>query len=217
MRKILILLVTILYSFAFDSNSINTTIITTSKHHAIVDKKIKAGMTGYVIHDNMMIAKAVALGKGNVKYLPLVKLKNTALATPQIMPQKGDKIIFGLYNFRGLIIAPNKSIYQATKEKYPNITFLNSDIFATYFENKPTTEDFQNFCKDFNVGIIDFILDKEYIVDCESFVILDEKDTTNVKYTKPFFSSYKEFSKSFFSSIPSDWGSYYKSLIKKGE
>ena len=195
MGKFLLLLVTILYSFAFDSNSINTTILTTSKHHAIVDKKIKAGMSGYVIHKNMMIAKAISLGKGNVKYLPLVKLKNRALATPAIMPKKGDKIIFGLYNFRGLIIAPNKSTYQSIQQKYPNITFLNSDIFATYFETKPTHKDFQKFCRDFNVGIVDFVLDKEYIVDCESFFILDEKNTTKTKYTKPFFSSYKEFSK----------------------
>jgi len=214
MKKILLFIFSIIYIFAFDSNSISTTILLSTKHHAIVDKKLTPGMTGYVIHNNMMIAKAISLGKGNVKYLPLVKLKNTALATPAIMPQKGDKIIFGLYNFRGLIIAPNKSAYQKTKDKYPNMTFINSDIFATYFDTKPTHEDFQNFCKDFNVGIIDFILDKEYIVDCESFVILDEKNTTKIKYKKPFFSSYKEFTKSFFSYTPDDWIAYYKSLLK---
>jgi hypothetical protein len=45
-------------------------------------------------------------------------------------------------------------------------------------------------------------------------VILDEKNTTSTKYTKPFFSSYKEFSKSLFNSIPKNWITYYKSLLK---
>jgi hypothetical protein len=213
MRKILFLFL-FTYLFSFDSNKIDTTILTTTSHHAIINQKIKAGMSGYVIQNGMMIAKAVSLGDGNVKYLPLTKLQNTALATPKVMPKNGDHIIFGLYNFRGLIIAPNQETYTKTKNKYPNINFINSDIFASYFTTKPEISDFQSFCRDFNVGIIDFILDKEYIVDCESFVILDEKNTTSTKYTKPFFVNYKSFTNAFFSSIPKSWIKYYKSLLK---
>ena len=213
MKKLLVFLATFL--FAFDSNPIYTSIMSTTKHHAIIDTKIKAGMTGYVIHNDMMIAKAMSLGKGNVKYLPLVKLKNEALATPKIMPKKDDTIIFGLYNFRGLIIAPNQEIYIKTKGKYPNINFVNSDIFASYFTTKPTKEDFHNFCRAFNVGIIDFILDKEYIVDCESFVVLNEKETKTAPYKQPFFANYNKFTDSFFSSTPSNWINYYKEMLKK--
>jgi hypothetical protein len=201
--------------FAFDSNQIKTTILVSTNRHAIVDKKIQKGLSGYVIHNNMIIAKALALGEGNIKYLPLVKLKNQALATPKIMPKKGDSIIFGLYNFRGLIIAPNQNIYLSTKIKYPNITFINSDIFATYFTTKPQKEDFFSFCRDYNVGIIDFILDKEYIVDCESFAILESHKSKVAKYTKPFFATYSKFKVGFFSSKPNDWINYYKSMLKK--
>jgi len=214
MKKFLFFIAFALNLFGFDSNQISTNILTTSKHHAIIDTKVQAGMTGYVIHDNMMIAKALSLGKGNVKYLPLVKLKNQALATPKVMPQKDDQIIFGLYNFRGLIIAPNQDTYIKTKQKYPNINFINSDIFANYFTTKPTIDDFHHFCRDFNVGFIDFILDKEYIVDCESFVILEKKDTKIQKYTKPFYANYDKFTDSLFSFTPSNWINYYKSFFK---
>ena len=214
MKKLLVFLATFL--FAFDSNSIYTSIMTTTKHHAIIDTKVQAGMTGYVMHNNMMIAKALSLGNGNVKYLPLVKLKNEALATPKIMPQKDDTIVFGLYNFRGLLIAPNQKTYIKTKEKYPNISFVNSDIFASYFTTKPTQEDFQQFCRDFNVGIVDFILDKEYIIDCESFVVLNEKEIKTAPYKQPFFANYTKFTDSLFSIKPSNWINYYKEMLKKG-
>ena len=216
MRKIILLLFA-LFLYGFNYSKIETNIVTTSKYHAIIDKQIKAGITGYVIHNNMVIAKAISNGKLNVSYLPFIKLKNSALATPKLTPQKGDKIIFGLYNHRWLLIAPNQKIYLNTIKNYPNVTFINSDIFANYFESKPEKKDFQKFCKDFNVGIIDFILDNEYIVDCESFVVLDKKNTTNQKYTKPFFTNYEKFNTSLFSSIPENWINYYKTLFKKGK
>jgi hypothetical protein len=162
-----------------------------------------------------MIAKAISLGERNIKYLPLVKLKNTALATPKVMPKKGDKIIFGLYNFRGLIIAPNQNLYISTKLKYPNINFISSDIFATYFTTKPTKQDFIEFCNDYNVGIIDFILDKEYIVDCNSFYILSKNNSNTAKYNKPFFATYTKFTQGFFSSKPNNWINYYKEMLRK--
>jgi len=212
MKKLILFLATFL--FAFDSNLINTKIITTTNQHSIVDEKIPAGMTGYVIHNDMMIAKALAMGGSKVKLLPLVKLKNEALATPKIMPKSNDSIVFGLYNFRGLIIAPNQEIYRKIKQKYPNINFISSDIFANYFTTKPTIDDFHNFCRNSNIGIIDFILDKEYIVDCESFVILDTKKTKTAPYTKPFFTNYEKFTDSLFSTTPSNWINYYKSMLK---
>ena len=214
MKKLLLLFIAI-YLFGFNSDKISTTILTTSKYHAIIDTKVPAGMTGYVMHNDMMIAKAVSLGKGNVKYLPLVKLKNEALATPKIMPKKDDTIIFGLYNNRGLILAPNQDTYIKTVSKYPNINFINSDIFANYFTTKPDIDDFHKFCRDFNVGFVDFILDKEYIVDCESFVVLEKKPIQKViPYKHPFFTNYEKFTNSLFSIVPSNWIEYYKSFFK---
>ena len=214
MKKI-IMLILITFSFGFNFEKQDTTIISTTKQTATINKNIEKGLTGYVIHNNMMIAKAISLGNNNVKYQPLTSLKNPALATPKILPQKNDHIIFGLYNFRGLIIAPNQTSYLKIKDKYPNVNFISSDIFANYFDNVPEKKDFQRFCTNFNIGFIDFILDKEYIIDCNSFVILDKKEIQPIKYTKPFFTNYDKFNKSMFSDIPDNWINYYKAMLKK--
>ena len=213
--KLILIFVSFIALFAFDNNPIKTTIITSSKTTATIEKNIPAGVTGYVINnDNMMIAKAISLGNNSVKYLPLTKLKNEALATPKVIPSTDDTIIFGLYNNRALIIAPNQNTYLKTKSNNPNTTFVSSDIFATYFTSKPDKEDFNRFCSDFNVGIIYFLLDKQYIVDCDSFVILDTKNIKSQKYTKALFVNYKKLNDSVFSSKPNNWINYYKSLLK---
>jgi len=215
MKKVLFLFCTI-FLFAFDNSKINTIIISTKNNIAVIDKNVQKGLTGYVIHNDMMIAKAESLGNNKAKLLPLVSLKNNALATPKINPKQNDKIIFGLYNLRGLIIAPNQYAYLKTKEKYPNINFISSDIFATYFNTKPKKEDFQRFCTNFNVGLLDFILDKEYIVDCNSFSVLStQKNEKDFNYTKPLFTNYKKLNHSLFESVPNNWITYYKSLFTK--
>ena len=212
--KFILIIFTTIYLFAYQT----TTIITTnSTKNAIIDKNIKKGLTGYVIHNKIMIAKVISLGNNKVKYLPLVKLKNEALATPNIIPKGGDEIIFNLYNKRGLIIAPNQNIYINIKKMNPNIKFINSDIFATYFTTKPTKEDFIKFCNEFNIGIIYFILDKKYIVDSNSFIILNEENIKTAPYKQPFFANYNKFTDSFFSSTPSNWIDYYKEMLKKAE
>jgi len=213
MNKIVLLFITT-FLFGFNSNQITATIISTNNIEAIINKPIQKGYSGYIIQNNKIIAKAIVKTKNKIKYLPFKKLKNPALANLKVLPQKGDKIIFGLYNFRGLIIAPNQKTYIQIQNKYPNIKWLNSDLFANYFETKPTKEDFQNFCNDFNIGIVDFVLDKEYIVDCNSFESLESLDTKKIDYNKPFFSSYSKFPSNFFSSPPKNWIKYYKSLIK---
>jgi len=211
--KFLSIFIAFISLFAF--NPIKTTIITTTHTTATIDKDIKPGMTGYVIHNNMMIAKAISMGHNTIKYLPLKKLKNPALATPDVMPKTDDTVIFGLYNKRALIVAPNQNIYINTQKSYPQTTFISSDVFATYFETKPTKQDFQKFCNDFNVGLIYFILDKQYTVDCNTFVVLNEKNTTTAKYKRAMFVNYSKLENSMFSSKPKNWIEYYKSMLKK--
>jgi len=214
MVKLLLIFITT-FLFGFNSNKIETTILNSGKSTSLINKDIKKGLTGYVIQNGMMIAKVISLGGKKVKYLPLTMLKNSALASPNLFPKKGDKIIFGLYNFRGLMIAPNQSIYQTKIKQYPNVKWINSDIFVTYFVTKPEKSDFQNFCKNFKVGFIDFVLDKEYIMDCNSFAVLEEKDSKSAPYHKPFFTTDTDLTKTLFSSVPTNWISYYKTLLKK--
>jgi hypothetical protein len=213
--KKLLSLIFVISAFAFTPKRINTQIlITDSKYALISNQNIQKGLTGYVIHNNGIIAMAISLRKGKIKYLPFDDLKNEALATPKIMPQKNDDIIFGLYNKRSLVIAPNQEMYIETIKKHPNIKYVSSDLFATYVDTIPTKKTFQNFCKDIKVGTIDFILDKEYIVDCQSMYILAQYDIIPQKYKNAFFSSYTKLNNSFFKSTPNNWINYYKSIIK---
>jgi len=87
MKKLLFLLVFI-NLFAFTPNSIDTKVLITDSKYAIINNRnIQNGMTGYVIHNNMVIAKALSLGDGHIKYLPFSALKNDALAKPKVMPR----------------------------------------------------------------------------------------------------------------------------------
>jgi hypothetical protein len=214
MLKLILMLLSI-HLFANELGQIDTTILKSGKLYAIIDKDVPKGLSGYVVQNKMFIAKVISLSHKRVKYLPFAKLKNEALASPDLFPKKGDKVVFGIYNNRRLLIAPNQYIYISIKNKYPTIKWLSSDLFANYFTTKPQKEDFQKFCRNFNVGLIDFILDKEYIVDCNSFVVLSTSPIHNsAKYTKPFFATYSKFTKDIFSFVPSDWIKYYKSLLK---
>jgi len=213
MKKYFLILVFI-NLFAFNPNPINTEIIATNNKFAVIDKDIQKGKTGYVIHNNSVIAKAISLGDRKVKYLPFYALKNSALATPKIMPKKYDNIIFGLYNKRALLIAPNQNEYIKTLQKHPNIEFISSDIFANYVNTAPTIKNFQNFCNDFKIGIIDFLLDKEYIVDCQSMYVLNTYKIKPKKYKKAFFTNYDKLKNGFFDSKPNNWIKYYKSILK---
>ena len=215
MLKITLLVISLILSYGFNSNKIETNIISSSKIKATIDKKIPNGMTGFIIHNNMVIGKAISNGNYNVNYLSFLKLKNDALATPNITPKKGDTIIFGIYNKRWLLIAPNQESYLKTIKNNPNISFISSDIFATYFDTKPTQKDFIKFCKDFNIGIINFVLDKNYIVDANSFIILDKTNLKKeINYKKPFYTNYKKFKKSLFSFKPKIWINYYNNMLK---
>ena len=211
MTKLLIIMINLIYLFAFNFKNNEANIL----NHNLINKHIQKGKTGYIIQNSMIIGKVISIGGNKVKYLPFEKLKNEALATPKLYPKKGDKIIFGLYNKRGLIIAPNQQFYMKTKKEYPNIKWINSDSFATYFETKPTIENFRKFCNDYNIGIIIFMLDKKYILDSQSFTILETTQLTEkYKYSKPFFASYNKFADSMFSFKPTNWINYYKSLLK---
>jgi len=213
--KKLLLLVVFINLFAFTPNSIDTKILVTDSKYALISSRnIEKGLTGYVIHNDKVIAIALSLGKGNIKYIPFTTLKNDAVATPIIMPKANDNIIFGLYNKRGLIIAPNQKVYIETMQKHPNIKYISSDLFATYVNTKPTIKTFQNFCKDTKIGVLDFVLDKEYIVDCQSMYILAKYNIIAHKYRNAFFSSYKKLKNGFFESNPDNWIKYYKSMLK---
>ena len=215
MKKIILLLYFTTFLFSFEITPITSTIVSITKNRAKIDKEIEKGVSGYIIDKNQIIGKVISNGDKSVTFLPFTKLKNSGLATPIIIPKIGNKIIFKLYYDRALIIAPTQNLYLKTKKNYPNINFLSSDLFASYFATKPNKKEFQQFCKTFNVGIIIFNLDRQFIVDCESFQILDSKFIKSEKFSKPFFVNYDKFNTTLFRTEPNNWIKYYNSILKE--
>jgi hypothetical protein len=219
MKKItLFMFVLIISLYGFDFAPQYTKIVSITNKNITIDKNITKGMSGFVLQNNMIIARAVCIGKKEAMLLPFKKLQNKALATPKIFPKVGDKVVFGLYNFVGLIIAPNVDAYNKIKAKYPYVTWVNSDIFASMFLGKPTYSTFKNFCQTYNVGVLDFVLDKEYLVDCNSFVVLNSSKLnfkTPKKWTHPLFASYTDWSEPIIGSKVKDWIEYYKKMLIK--
>ena len=208
MKKILMfsLFVVSLFSFPLETNY---KIVDSSNKFATINGNVLVGSSGIVVHNNIIIALAEAVSKNKLKYLPYTNLTNRALATPKITPKVGDTIkMYHDYN-RALIIAPNQEAYLNIKSKLKDV--VDSDLFVAMASDVTELEkkDFQKFCKAYDVGIVYFDLDKNYIVDCNTFKIIETTpNKTKPIYKKPLFSSYQ------LDKSDTNYINYYKNLIK---
>jgi len=174
---------------------------------------IKKGSSGIVLcpyeGEKIICARAISFGK-YAKLYPYRNLKNDAFALPLVYPKKGDKVIFGKNYERVLIIAPNQTLYLTFKNRYKNLTIIPIDTFAAFLDDWPTKEDFIDFANKMDIGLFVFILDKIYIVDAHSFVVLlkEELPFSFKNFKEPFYSSYN------FSVKEKNMISYYKNLLK---
>lgn len=209
---LLTLFVTFLFSLV---NKEETKLVTSGKQIGVIDKKLPAGLSGEVIQEGIIIAKAYSLGGNKVQYAPYETLRNDAFATPILYPKKEDKIVFNRYAHRGLIIAPSQEKYNEVEAKHPEVTWIHSDVFASSITRKPSKENFQEFCNSYNIGIIYFVLDKEYVVNCDNFTVIKSFPNAHpTPYTTPFYSAYTKRKVGTFDSTPADWIEYYKEYIK---
>ncbi len=115
--------------------------------------------------------------------VPIRALEQSALPSGKWAPAVGDEVILG-YNYqRGLLIAPNSSIYKKITHYHQNRSWIHPDIFAAALSSNghptPLREDFSAACRVNNIGIVSFMFDKSIItVDCQSFKILQNKSTS---------------------------------------
>ena len=226
MKKLIIsifLLINV-YANEFEIKSINA-------DSAVIEcDNLSIGQSGVVIRnlgDFNSIIKNATLAKIEdskciVNFSEFNGLVQNALPSLKENPKVGDKIIFNSFYNKGLVIAPNAKTYSKVIKKYSDKSWIHPDIFATYLESKknpsPTKENFIKFCNAYSIGLIYLITDREYIVDCNSFKVIDTKDIEieTKDEVKPFYSRLGELEASFFSfnNEIKDYKEYYKNLLK---
>ena len=226
MKKLIIsifLLINV-YANEFEIKSINA-------NSAVIEcDDLKIGQSGVVVRNlgdfNSIITNATLTkiedSECVVNFSEFNGLVQNALPSLKENPKVGDKIIFNSFYNKGLVIAPNAKTYSKVIKQYSNKSWIHPDIFATYLNSErnpsPTKENFTKFCNAYSIGLVYFILDEEYIVDCNSFKVIDTKaiELEDKNEIKPFYSRLGELKANFFSfkDEVKNYKEYYKDLLK---
>jgi len=234
MKKIVSLIVFFnIYLFAQNSfGPISATIQKIDGNKAYINSStdLSLGVSGVVIHKfdsshEAIIASATITKNqnGNIE-LRLSKfddIKQDVLPSYHIIPKVGDKVILNYHYDRAIIIAPNKEAYKNVQENYKGFTWIHPDIYATFLSSKlnttPTKESFINECKSDSIGLVFFVIkDRIYVVDCNTFSIVQQSPTIDTKTTQtPFYTriAVKGRVMNFFGSDIKDYNSYYTKLL----
>ena len=206
--RFLILFVGI-YLFSFQ-----TQIVDVKKDIISLENSVKRGVSGIVLcpyeEKKIICASCVSLGNKKAKLKVYDNLKNEAFALPVVYPKKGDEVIFAKDYERVLIIAPNQIAYLKLKEKFKDKIIIPVDTFAAFLDDLPKREDFIDFAKKMDIGLILFALDKLYFVDANSFYVVNEKklDFKPKSFKLPFYSSYN------FDIKEKNIINYYKKMLR---
>jgi len=187
----------------------------------IVEPPVPKGVTGYVIcnylNRGIICGMAMSLGDGRVTFKVFDSLKNRAMALPIVLPQKGDKIIFGKDYRRVLILAPNSNTYFQLVNRYQKEgnKVISSDLLALFMEEEediPTREDLINLAKKLNIGRY-VILTNRGIVELDGLSLQPIRilkwDGGKISYKIPFFTSYSNWE-----SVDENFLNRYKEELK---
>ena len=194
MRLILLFVFLTNYLFALINTPIHTQI--TSVHDEEVTASYvegaQVGMYGAIVHwfDK---THSIALSWVEVKKIdgetitlstaPILALEQSALPSGKWEPKAGDEVILG-YNYqRGLLIAPNNSVYKKVTYFHKEREWIHPDVFAATLSRNghptPLREDFEETCRSYNIGVVAFMFDKSLItLDCQSFKVMENKSTS---------------------------------------
>lgn len=193
--------------FAFETKPQELTISgVDSKQQTLILKanqaKFNIGETGIVIHNigsgiisNLITITQISGEEIHASYQQFKLLEQRYLPTPIITPKVGDRVIMRSFYSRAFIIAPNQKLYESIKLKFPNITFVSSDLMVADINNKgivnPSKKSFSTLCSLYSVGILMIYASNGLnILDCQSFKVLqtqalENPDKENKDY--PFF------------------------------
>ncbi len=236
MNKLFLIVLLSVYSIASMDQKITTITNVSSSEATINVGNLKVGQSGIVIHNyddesSIVVSNAIVISSNNneskVIFTKFDDLTQNALPTSNLKPSNGDTFILNYLYKKSLLIAPNGSTYNNIKEKFTAQSFFNSDVFASFLKLKynptPLKADFQEFCKNNNLGTIYFVIDKKvYIVDSKSFVILEEHNIINddAVQEQPFYTKVDEIKNGAFAWFENtnigNYSNYYTNLISLG-
>lgn len=161
--------------------------------------------------------------KTQLKILDFTDLDQDALPTLTTKPTTKDRVKMGWLHDRILLIAPNKKSYHLVAKAQKNKTFIDPDMFAVHISTQghPSVieKDLKNFCKAYDVGIVEFIIDKQlFKVDANSFKVLEKiaVDFPKEKTQVPFYTRLKDFNADWWgegSGEIENYKEYYLSLL----
>ncbi len=175
-----------------------------NKGYALITspKALPVGVSGIVLrkfdetHEAIIANAIVVQATGNrlaLRLTPYRDLQQDVLPTYDISPKIGDQVILQHHYSRILPIVPDKASFDALTAKYPHLTWVHPDLYASALESsfhaKPNRENLQAECRDESVGLLLFqIKDKAYFVDCKSFQIIDTQPATPATSSQtPFY------------------------------
>ncbi len=190
------------------------------------------GTSGIVLHkinesyETILARVEVMANEANVTKLKVVAFEDLfqeALPKLKMKPSVGDRVRLEWMHDRVLLIAPSQESYQIVSSAQRDKSFVNSDLFAVKLSREghpsPLKEDFQNFCADYNIGVVQLIIGKKlYKVDCYSFKVLEriDVDFPDTETKVPFYSRVKEINADWWgegSDEITDYPAYYKKLL----
>ena len=162
-----------------------------------LDKSYQKGKSGIVLcpylNKKIICARFISYGS-YAKLFPYKEVVNNSFARPNILPKKGDKVLFNFNYNRILIIAPNQKIYEHIKNLYQNLNIIPSDNLATYVD-KFDKKNLLSFQRDLNIGRYIFY-HKGNIFEIDAFslyAIKKKKLKIYANYNGPFFTYLKNF------------------------
>ncbi len=194
---------------------------------------LKVGESGYILAqltDYNVIAAQVEVvrvheGVAIGKYGPYSVMKQPHLPTPRMTPKKGYLAIFREFNHQAFLIAPNASLYEQIKDKYPDTTFINSDLLVTFLNGfDPGARNLRKACDIYSAGLL-YIVSTEHlnILDCQSFAVLESTPIDTSEATRsstPFYSRVEgvdkgTLGKMFGGGKAKHYFSFYDNLLKQ--
>lgn len=229
-------MIKLLLIFLFLSTTLmakNYKILEVREHTLLIEKNDWAvGSSGLLIHNvntqHSTVSSRVEVishekNSTTIKFINFDDLKQEALPTLNTKISTNDTVQLGWLHNRVLVIAPTQNSYQLVQKGQQDKTFINSDLFALHLSKEghptPLKEDLQSFCRNYDIGIIEFVIaDTVYQVDAYTFTVLEtiEAKFPQTKQSLPFFSHVKDINADWWgagSGTLSHYENYYLSLL----
>lgn len=164
---------------------------------------LKVGQSGVVLAQNgdynVIIASAVIErindGYAYARFAPFTNIAQKYLPTPQAIPTKDDRVIFGGFYNKAIAIAPDQESYTKILSINP-AHFVHIDLFAAFLAkdgiNDPKPKHLREFCNAYSIGLVYILASNGLnVLDCQSFALLEVQPFNKPQLEKthaPFFS-----------------------------